>query len=289
VAIGIVAGQQDLVPDSVTEDMTRAGTLHLLATSGFNVLLLAGALLFFASHLPTPRWVQIAAVVALLLIYSDAVGGRPPVMRATVMAAVFFSAFFFSRTPDGLSAMALAAMACALAEPWTVMDAGYQLSFMVVLGLLLFVPGLFRRIKAWAESKPWPKPIQWASIGVASSLATTLVAMAFATPITSARFGTFSIVAPVANLVTSAAVPFVYAGVAAGSIGDLVSDDIARGADVAVTGPFSAAVIRTNSALASLPMAGVEGVYMPAWLAVLSYLALLAFSRPSKPPEPDEV
>ena len=288
VAIGIVAGQQDLVPDWITDDMTRAGTLHLLATSGFNVLLLAGALLFLASHLPAPRWLQILAVVALLLIYSDAVGGRAPVMRATVMAGVFFSAYFFNRSPDGLSAMALAAIACALAEPWSVLDAGFQLSFLVVFGLLLYTPPAFRSIRAWTEERPWPKPVRWAVLGTASSLATTLIAMAFATPILSARFGTFSLVAPLANLVTSLAVPFVYLGVAAGSVGDLFSADIARGADAVVTGPFAGSVIRANHSMASWPMAGVEGMFMPIWAACVLYLALFALSRPAKPSEPDE-
>ncbi|MEO7453900.1 MAG: ComEC/Rec2 family competence protein [Fimbriimonadales bacterium] len=285
VAIGIVAGQQDIVPDPIIDDMNRAGTLHLLATSGFNVLLLAGALLFLASHLPLPRWVQVGLVILLLIIYADAVGGRPPVMRATVMAAVFLSAFLFGRSSDGLSAMALVAIGSAFVEPWTVLDAGFQLSFMVVFGLILFAPSWFRRIRAWTDARSWPRPFQWAALATGTSLATTLVAMAFATPILSTRFGTFSLVAPAANLVTSMAVPFVYAGVAAGSVGDLISDDIARGADAAITGPFSASVIRSNHTFASLPMSGVEGIFMPAWLAVALYLLLFGVSRPPPPIE----
>lgn len=287
VAIGIVAGQQDLVPDWITEDMTRAGTLHLLATSGFNVLLLAGALLFLASHVPLPRALQVLAVVLLLVIYSDAVGGRPPVMRATVMAAVFFSGFLFGRSSDGLSAMALAAMACAVVEPWSILDAGFQLSFMVVFGLLLYAPPAFRRIREWVERRRWPRAVEWAAIGSAGSLATTLIAMAFATPILSTRFGTFSLVAPLANLVTSLAVPFVYLGVALGSVGDIFSDSIAKGADLAVSGPFAASVIRANHSMASWPLAGVEGVYIPAWVAVAMYALLFGLSRQWRPQEPE--
>jgi competence protein ComEC len=199
------------------------------------------------------------------------------------MAAVFFSAFLFGRSSDGLSAMSLAAMGSAFVEPWTVLDAGFQLSFTFVLGLILFAPSAFRRIKAWGEARHWALPLQWAAIVTGTSLATTLIAMAFATPILSSRFGTFSLVAPAANLVTSMAVPFVYAGVAAGSVGDVVSDDIARGADAAITGPFSASVIRANQSFASWPMASVEGVFMPAWLVVALYVLLLGLSRPPPP------
>ena len=283
VAMGVVAGQQNLVPDWVSNDMQRAGTLHLLATSGFNVLLLAGALLFLAAHLPLPRVLQILAVILVLVVYADAVGGRAPVMRATVMAAVFFSAYFFGRSSDGLSATAFAGMACAVAEPWTVLDAGFQLSFMVVLGLLLFVPGWFRKIRAWSESRPWSMPFRWAALAIGSSLATTLVAMAFASPILSTRFGSFSLVAPIANLLTTLAVPFVYLGVAIGSVGDLFSTSIARGADVAITGPFAASIIRVNHTLASWSYSSIEGVYLPVWACVCVYVALLALSRHSAP------
>ncbi len=289
VAMGVVGGQQNIVPDWIINDMERAGTLHLLATSGFNVLLLAGALLFAAAHLPIPRWLQVLLIIALLTVYADAVGGRPPVVRATVMAVVFFSAFFFRRTSDALSAVAFAAIVCVLAEPWTVLDAGFQLSFMVVFGLVLFAPAAFRRIRGWVEKRTWPNPIRLLSIGVGSTISTTLIAMVFASPILSNRFGTFSIVAPLSNLITAAAVPFVYLGVALGSIGDLFSRSIARGADLAVTGPFSAAIIRTNHSLAAWPGASVEGFFLPAWAIVCIYILLFALSRQHRPPEPDEL
>lgn len=286
VAMGIVAGQQGIVPDAIVDDMNRSGTLHLLATSGFNVLLLAGALLFVLSHSPLPRAVQIALVVLVLIVYADAVGGRAPVTRATVMAVVFFSAVFFGRTSDGLSAMALAAIGVALFEPWSILDAGYQLSFMVVLGLLLYAPPAFRKVREFADRRPWPTPIRWVVMGVGASVSTTLIAMLFASPILSCRFGTFSLVAPVANLITAAAVPFVYLGVAVGSIGEVFSSSIGRGADLLITGPSSAAIIRANHSLAAWPASSVSGLYMPTWAVVCVYASLFALSRQQKPADP---
>jgi ComEC/Rec2-related protein len=287
VAMGVVGGQQDIVPDRIIRDMTNAGTLHLLATSGFNVLLLAGCLLFVTAHFPLARWVQIAAVIVILWIYSDAVGGRPPVVRATLMAAVYFSAFFFGRRADALSAMAFSAMACAAVEPWTVLDAGFQLSFLVVFGLLLYAPPWFRRIQQSIERMDWTGAKAAAFSTVATSLVTTLIAMAFASPVLSNRFGTFSIVAPISNLITAAAVPFVYLGVAAASIGDLISPAIAKGADVAITGPFAASIIRANASLAAVPGSHVSGVFLPTWLTVGCYVLLFGLSSHRRPPEPD--
>ena len=289
VAMGVVGGQQDIVPEEIINDMNEAGTLHLLATSGFNVLLLAGVLLFLSAHLPLSRWLQISIVVLILWIYADAVGGRPPVMRATLMAAVYFSAFFFGRKSDALSAMAFAAIACAAIEPWTVLDAGFQLSFLVVFGLLLYAPSAFRAIREFVSKKKWGGVKAIAFTSFTTSLSTTLIAMAFASPVLSNRFGTFSIVAPISNLITAAAVPFVYVGVAVSSITDLFSTSISRGADLAITGPFAASIIRTNETLAALPGSHVSGVYLSTWATVLVYMGLFGLSRHGRPPEPDEI
>jgi competence protein ComEC len=283
--MGIVAGQQNIVPDWITDDMTKSGTLHLLATSGFNVLLLAGALLFVAAHTPLPRVIQIVLVVLVLIIYADAVGGRAPVTRATVMAVVFFSAVFFGRTSDGLSAMALAAIGTALFEPWSILDAGYQLSFMVVFGLMLYAPPAFRKVQSFVGKRRWPGPIKVVAIGIGTSLSTTLVAMLFASPILSSRFGTFSLVAPIANLITAAAVPFVYLGVAVGSIGELFSSSVGRGADLLITGPSSAAIIRANHSLAAWQGSSVSDLYLPVWAMVCVYVVLFGLSRQQKPVE----
>jgi competence protein ComEC len=203
------------------------------------------------------------------------------------MAAVYFSAFFFGRRADALSAMAFAAISCATVEPWSVLDAGFQLSFLVVFGLLLYAPICFQQIRRTAERREWTGVKAFAFSTLATSLSTTLIAMAFASPVLSNRFGTFSTIAPISNLVTAAAVPFVYLGVAAASMGDLLSPAVSRGADLAITGPFAASVIRANDSLAAIPGSHVSGVFLPTWVTVCSYILLFGFSRHKRPPDLD--
>jgi hypothetical protein len=77
----------------------------------------------------------------------------------------------------------------------------------------------------------------------------------------------------------------VYLGVAVGSIGELFSSSVGRGADLLITGPSSAAIIRANHSLAAWPGSNVSGVYLPTWAMVCVYVVLFALSRQQKPVE----
>ncbi|MGI8922867.1 MAG: ComEC/Rec2 family competence protein [Fimbriimonadales bacterium] len=281
-AMGIVAGQQDLVDREVAENMRRSGTLHLLATSGFNVLLLAGALMFLLSHLPISRGLQIGVALALLLAYADAVGGRPPVMRATVMAVIYLGAFLFHRSSDVLSTLGLAAIVYLLLEPGSLFDAGFQLSFVTVLGLALFVPPAFERTRK-AIDKSVPSP-GWRFVlqAVAAVFITSLVAQIVSAPLTAAHFGSFSLVAPVANVLTALAVPMIYLGTVLGQLADSISQELGRGFDLLITGPFAGWIDWVNGVLGGMPWAAVETQPISWVVSCVAYLALLALSRPHR-------
>lgn len=266
-AMGIVAGQQGLVPQETHHAMKRAGTMHLLATSGFNVLLLAGMLMVFLSHLPVPRWAQCGLAVVLLVIYCFAVGSKPPVMRATTMAVVFFGIQVFGRTPDGLSLLAFAAIALAILEPATVLDAGYQLSFFAVASLILFFPAGHR----WLTKKTSGMRNDLLRIVgryVGGAMLVTLIAQMGSAPILAAHFGQFSIISPLSNLFTAAAVPFVYLGVGLGQVFSYVWQPLSYGFDFWLAGSACAWIEGVNSTLAEPSWSFVEFSPIPTWLAI---------------------
>ncbi len=278
-AMGIVAGQQGLVPPQTHENMKRAGTLHLLATSGFNVLLLAGALMFLIAHLPVPKPVQCALAIALLLIYCFAVGSKPPVLRATAMASTFFAIQAFRRTPDTLSLLALAAIGFALLEPAAVLDAGYQLSFLAVAALILFFPPANRAlVKRTASVRSGVAKMVARLVG--ASLIVTVIAQLGSAPILAYHFGGISIVAPIANLLTAATVPFVYAGVGLGQLFSYVHDSVSYGFDFGVAGVACSWIEWINSALGSPAWSFLEFEPIPGWAAATLVGIFLLSSRP---------
>jgi competence protein ComEC len=282
ISTAIIAGQQGLVDKDLVTHMQRAGTLHLLATSGYNVLLLAAALMFLLSHLPMPRIWQVAIALLLLLAYADAVGGRPPVIRAVIMAAAYLGVFAFRRSPDALSALGLAGIGYLLIEPAGVFDAGFHLSFAAAGGLILFMPRAYSGMKAWAEARQLSPAARLVGFWAGNAVAATSVAEIATLPLLAAHFGVISVVAPVANLLTAAAVPAVYIGSVSSQLADMFSPVVSRGFDLMITGSSAGWVDSVNTALGSLPWAAVSTPLWPWPLVAGYYVALVLLSRPER-------
>jgi ComEC/Rec2-related protein len=278
-AMGIVAGQQGLVSKSVHQNMKRAGTMHLLATSGFNVLLIAGVLMFLLAHFPIPRSLQCFLAIVLLVIYCFAVGSKPPVLRATVMAGSFFAIQAFKRTPDTLSLLGLAALLFSLYEPGSVFDAGFQLSFVAVASLILFVPSADRWIVS-KTSRIRNRALQIVGRWISVALAVTIIAQLGSVPILAAHFGQVSLIAPIANLLTATAVPFIYIGVGLGQLFSYASEPLSYGFDYWLAGSACAWIDWVNARLGSPEWAAIEFSPIPAWAAAAGVAGLLALSRP---------
>lgn len=280
VVMGIVAGQQSLVEQDIIDNMQRSGTLHLLAASGFNVLLVAAILMFLLSHLPFARWLQVLLSITLLVAYSDAVGARAPVLRATLMAGIFLGAFVFRRSSDVLSALGLAAIVYLLIEPSGVYDAGFQLSFATVAGLAVFLPPAFAKCEKFVVSRFRSAAGRFVARAVTMVLATTVVAQISSAPLTAAHFGTVSIAAPITNLLTAAAVPPLYAGACLAQVFQYISVPISRGLDVLLSGGMAGWIDSVNTWFGEKTWSAITLPPLHWGIVLALYLALLAFSRP---------
>ena len=85
---------------------------------------------------------RVAAIIALLgiILYTILVGAEASVVRAAIMGALFIVALQFLGRPAFLpAALFAAALFMTLANPLTLWDGGFQLSFVAVRGLMLYV------------------------------------------------------------------------------------------------------------------------------------------------------
>lgn len=123
-----------------TGQLKRTGTVHLVAASGVHVMAIAALVLFVFSKLPILRLQQIGLSSLVLMSYAAATGAHPPTVRAVIMTLAFLLAYRLRREPDGLSALAFAAIVCLIWNPRSVYQLGFQLSMVVVGALVLFPP-----------------------------------------------------------------------------------------------------------------------------------------------------
>lgn len=140
--LGLLAGDRSGIPDALRSDFQRSGLVHVLAISGFHVVLLAGMLMIFLKATGLPhRIVRIAAVV-LLFLYVPVTGGSPAVRRAVLMFAVPQVGALFQRTANTLNSLGVALLFIMIPEPSVIWNPGFQLSVAATMGILIGALGI---------------------------------------------------------------------------------------------------------------------------------------------------
>lgn len=157
--LGLLAGDRSGIPEALRNDFQRSGLVHVLAISGFHVVLLAGMLMIFlkATRLPH-RIVRIIAVI-LLLLYVPITGGSPAVRRAVLMFAVPQIGALLQRPANTLNSLGVALLFILLPEPSVLWNPGFQLSVAATAGILIGgplnplnkIPDNLKKNKIWAK------------------------------------------------------------------------------------------------------------------------------------------
>src|SRR5437016_2690178 len=89
---GLVLGDRTTLPADVQDAFRRAGIFHVLAVSGFNVALLAGAVWTLTRAAGGGRRTAAAGGIVAVLGFAAVVGPEPSVIRATIMAVLVLAA-----------------------------------------------------------------------------------------------------------------------------------------------------------------------------------------------------
>ena len=198
--------REGLHPDVVTL-FRQTGTLHIFAISGLHVGIFSALLVFVLRALRISRPYWFYYLVPLLCGYTYATGAAPSAVRACIMALLFHGAYALGRSPDGLSALAAAAMLILAVDPLQIRAIGFIYSFVVVAGLILMHAPLAHWLRLlWVRDPLAEEPAGWekALRGIweyfVSLAALSLCAWLFSAPLTLFFFGRFIPLAVVSNL-----------------------------------------------------------------------------------------
>jgi competence protein ComEC len=244
---GVLLGDDGGLSDNLKQEFRRSGLYHLLAVSGQNVVLLAGGVLGLGVALGVPRaWGHVGALAAIGA-YVLAVGPQPSVIRAAVAGAAVSVAWLLGRLRDAWHVLLLAAIVLLAWNPYTLFDAGFQLSFAAVVAIFVLGGPLTREL----EGYPMPahlRPIL--GISAACSLVTA--------PLLWVQFGRVPVFGIVANALVEPVVPALL-GLAFGAAAlDPVAPPIAE-LLAWVNGWVAAYVGGCARAVAALPEAQLSG------------------------------
>ncbi len=206
-------GWRTPLTDSVAEPFVRTGTMHVFAISGLHIALLAGILVNVLRAARVPRGACGLMVIPLIWLYTAATGWQPSALRASVMMSIVLAGWALARPLDLVNSLAAAALVLLWWRPGHLFQAGFQLSFAVVLSLGLLQPpfekwgrrllrtdplqpvALRSRGRRWLE-QAW----RWAAPSLATSLAAWIGSLALV-----AQY--FHVVSPVGLVVNLVVVP----------------------------------------------------------------------------------
>lgn len=129
-------GRTALLPPDAKEAFAATGTLHLFAISGLHIAGMAAALLWLAQRARLPELPSGLVILAALWLYVQVTGASPSSVRAWIMAAFLWGGHAGERATPALQSLALACAATLILTPEAVTDAGFQLSYAAVLGII---------------------------------------------------------------------------------------------------------------------------------------------------------
>jgi competence protein ComEC len=196
-AAGIVVGLRDRVDRGLAADFTTAGVSHVVAISGWNIAIVAGAVMAPASRARRRRRAILA--IATIVLYTLFAGASASVVRAAAMASVALLAREAGRPAVAAAGLGWAVTILVVADPSMAGDPGFQLSVLGTAGLIAWADPLEARLRRLADGR--------LPGALAESLAISLAAQAATLPVVLATFGRLSTVAPLVNLVVVPLVP----------------------------------------------------------------------------------
>lgn len=174
-----------------------AGLSHLLALSGFHLTILVTLfnLFLFRSYLPLGlRRVLSVLVIPALWAFAALTGFSPSLVRAVVMCTVLQVAFLLGREYSMLNALAVAAVAMLAANPLTLLDVGFQLSFVSMLAIGLLALPMLSRV---------PPRHGLLLGGLCATLVVSLSCSVFTLPLVSYYFGRVPLLSVLSNVVAA--------------------------------------------------------------------------------------
>ncbi len=150
---GILLGDERGISSELEAAFDRVGASHVIAISGFNMVIVSAIVLRMFSSAAGERN-SVASICAILVVamYSLFVGASPGILRAALMSGLLIIGNQLRRRTFLPTSLACAALALSFLDPNVLLDIGFQLSFFAVLGLGLFVDPLSARFEALLES-----------------------------------------------------------------------------------------------------------------------------------------
>ena len=277
---GLLVSGKDAMPKSILEEFRRAGVIHIVVLSGYNVTIIAEFMRKFfenifllvrlSPHLSNFGGPQVASGASIIgiILFVLMTGAEATIVRASLMVLTVIVAKMFGRNYSAPRALLIAGFIMLLHNPKIlVFDPSFQLSFLATLALIYVVPIVEKYLKVVPE--------KW---GLRTTVSTTIATQLTVLPLLVYSVGDFSLVSLLANILILLLIPYtMFIGFIATIIAYLNS---------VLALPFTYIaylllnwILGVSSVLGNLSFASISVPSVSVWLIVLIYLFMVIFIK----------
>jgi competence protein ComEC len=193
----LLTGQRSSLPRSTVLAFRKSGASHILALSGLHLGIIYGCLKKLsaaAGNSSTARWIRSTVIIAICGIYASATGASPSIVRAFLFICINEAGRAMSgRRHSPLGTFCLALTIQLAVRPSLIASAGFQLSYLAMLGITLLYP----RLEAWYPEGPRRDPLR----SIWKSVALSVSCQLFTAPLAWYHFHSFPLYFLITNLI----------------------------------------------------------------------------------------
>ncbi len=259
---GLLLGGDNRLPREVAESFRRTGTTHTVAVSGSNITILATALMFVGINL-MGLWRKQAfyLVIAGIVVFIIMIGAPSSAVRAAIMGVILLYANQIGRLASSLRIIVLTAVIMVWQSPFILLyDAGFQLSFLATIGIILIYGPLSEKLKITNDF-----------LGIKSIILVTLSAQLGVLGVLLYTFNSLSLMSLLANVLI---LPFISA-IMLGGILTVIASFFGNIFGVILSLPTEALLhfeIISIDYLGKIPYAIIEFDDVSIWIAIGYYI-----------------
>lgn len=193
---GITAGDKRGLGSELSETFRIVGLIHIVVLSGYNIMVVIGAIERFLRR--ANRTVRFSLAVGIAVLFALMTGLASSSVRAASMAIIATMGKMTGRTYLAARALAIVALGMLMWNPFLLaFDTGFQLSVIATFGLIGISP-LFEARLSWVTEK----------FGLREIAAATLGTQATVLPLILYQSGSLSLYSLPANLLALVVVPY---------------------------------------------------------------------------------
>ena len=193
---GVLIGNKENLENNIKEDFRKSNLSHMLAVSGAHISYIIMAVGFLISKIKINKKIGKVLTIILLLFFILITGSSASVTRACIMSIYVILASLFHKRISILSSISISMLILLILNPYSIFDAGLQLSYGGTIGIVFIYP-ILKKYFIKTEVKKGFK------LRIKEMICITLSANIIIIPIMLYHYNTLSLTFLISNLLAS--------------------------------------------------------------------------------------